>query len=258
MTETTTDGDVFGRLDGRVVLITGAASGIGAASMRLFRAVGAEVVGVDLTPGEGIVQADVSDPAQVAEVVETVVARHGRLDVVHGNAGVNVPGRPHSLTDGDYRKVMGVCCDANFYLVRSAVGHMRADGGVFVFTSSMCGVAATPRSPVYNMAKHALIGLAQSVAVDYGAQGIRAVALVTGPTHTGMVDELWPPGPLRDSLAATTSVGRLATPEEQARAAVFAALPGSSFLTGCALTVDGGATAGWNEMARAMLTLKAV
>src|SRR5690606_5598495 len=109
---TVTDGDVFGRLDGRVVLVTGAASGIGAASMRLFRAVGAEVVGVDLAPGSGIVQADVSDPAQVAEVVDEVVARHGRLDVVHGNAGVNVPGRPHSLTDDDYRKVMGVCCDA--------------------------------------------------------------------------------------------------------------------------------------------------
>ncbi|WP_018657454.1 SDR family NAD(P)-dependent oxidoreductase [Actinomadura flavalba] len=257
MNDTMTRDEVFGGLDGRVVLVTGAASGIGAASARLFRAMGATVVGADLTPGDGILPADVSDPEQVAELVEIVVARHGRLDVVHGNAGVNVPGRPHSITDDDYRTVMGVCCDANFYLVRSAVPHMRRDGGVFVFTSSMCGVAATPRSPVYNMAKHALVGLARSVAVDYGAQGIRAVALVTGPTHTGMVDELWPPGPLRDSLIASTAVGRLGTPEEIARAAVFAALPGSSFLTGACLTVDGGATAGWNEMARSMLTLKA-
>ncbi|WP_432968855.1 SDR family NAD(P)-dependent oxidoreductase [Dactylosporangium sp. CA-233914] len=247
--------DIFGRFDEHVVVVTGAASGIGAASMELFTKAGATVVGLDLVAGNGVRSCDVSDPDAVHAALEEVVAEYGRLDVVHGNAGVNVPGRAHSLTDVDYRRIMGVCCDANFYLVRSGVRHMRERGGVFVFTASMCGVAATPRSPAYNMAKHALIGLTRSVAVDYGAQGIRAVALVAGPVHTAMVDELWPEGPLRDSLIAATSAGRLSTPEEQARAAVFAALPDSSYLTGGVLTIDGGATAGWNEMASRMLTL---
>jgi NAD(P)-dependent dehydrogenase (short-subunit alcohol dehydrogenase family) len=179
--------------------------------------------------------------------------------VVHGNAGINVPGRPHSYSVEDYRRVVGVCQDANFWLVRSGVGHMREHGGVFVFTSSMCGVGALPRSPVYNMTKHALIGLTQSIALDYGAQGIRAVALVTGPTMTPMIDELWGPadGPMRRALVDTTSTGRFAFAEEIARAVVFAALPGNGSLTGCALTVDGGATAGWNAVRAGMSGLAA-
>lgn len=249
--------NIFGSFDQHVAVITGAASGIGAASMKLFRQAGATVIGLDLHAGPDILACDVADPAAVDDALTEVVDRHGRLDIVHGNAGINIAGRAHSLSDQDYRQVMGVCCDANFYLVRSAVGHMRKTGGVFVFTTSMCGVGATPRSPVYNMAKHALIGLTRSVAVDYGSQGIRAVALVTGPTHTAMVDELWPEGVLRQTLVDSTSVGRLSTPEEQARVAVFAALPGSAYLTGGVLTVDGGATAGWNEMAARMLTLTA-
>ena len=249
--------DIFGSFDGHVAVITGAASGIGAASMELFRRAGATVVGLDLHPGPDVLACDVSDPVAVETALAEVVRRHGRLDIVHGNAGINVPGRAHSLSDDDYRRVMGVCCDANFYLVRSGVKHMRASGGVFVFTTSMCGVSATPRSPVYNMAKHALIGLTKSVALDYGAQGIRAVALVTGPTHTAMVDELWPEGLLRQTLVDSTSIGRLSTPEEQARVAVFASLPASAYMTGGVVTVDGGATAGWNEMASRMLTLSA-
>jgi meso-butanediol dehydrogenase/(S,S)-butanediol dehydrogenase/diacetyl reductase len=249
--------DIFGGFDGHVAVVTGAASGIGASSMDLFRRAGATVVGFDLQAGPDIVAVDVSDPLAVERGLAAVVEEHGRLDIVHGNAGINVPGRAHSISDADYRRVMGVCCDANFYLVRSGVRHMRERGGVFVFTASMCGVGATPRSPVYNMAKHAVVGLTRSVALDYGAQGIRAVALVTGPTHTAMVDSLWPEGELRESLVGSTSVGRLSEAEEQARVAVFAALPGSSYMTGGTVTVDGGATAGWNEMAARMLELKA-
>lgn len=247
--------NIFGRFDGHVVVVTGAASGIGAASMTLFERAGATVVGLDLSPGPGIRVCDVSDPAAVDAALRAVVAEHGRLDVVHGNAGISIPGRPHSISDDDYRRVMGVCCDANFYLVRSGVPHMRERGGVFVFTASMCGVGATPRSSVYNMAKHAVIGLTRSVAVDYGAQGIRAVAMVTGPTHTAMADELWPEdGAARNGFLRATPAGRLSLPQEQARAAVFAALPESSYMNGGVITVDGGATAGWNEMGLGMLT----
>src|SRR5690606_22671727 len=121
---------------------------------------------------------------------------------------------------------------------RSGVRHMRDRGGVFVFTASMCGVGATPRSSVYNMAKHALIGLTRSVAVDYGAQGIRAMALITGPTRTAMADDLWPDGTLRDGFIRATPLGRLSEPEEQARAAVFAALPESGYMNGGVVTVD--------------------
>jgi meso-butanediol dehydrogenase/(S,S)-butanediol dehydrogenase/diacetyl reductase len=253
--------DVFGTLEGKVALVTGAGGGIGTASCAALQAAGATVVATDIDPtgasrctADDFVVADISDPDQVEGLIAHVVERFGRIDVVHGNAGINVPGRPHSYSVEDYRRVVGVCQDANFWLVRSSVGHMRAEGGVFVFTSSMCGVGALPRSPVYNMAKHALIGLAQSVALDYGPQGIRAVALVTGPTMTPMIDELWgpPDGPMRRALVETTSTGRFAYAEEIARAVVFAALPGNGSLTGCALTVDGGATAGWNSVRNGM------
>jgi meso-butanediol dehydrogenase/(S,S)-butanediol dehydrogenase/diacetyl reductase len=253
--------DVFGTLAGKVALVTGAGGGIGVASCAALTAAGAKVVATDIDAtapdrcaAADFVRADISDPDQVEALVSGVVERFGRIDVVHGNAGINVPGRSHSYTPDDYRRVVGVCQDANFWLVRSSVGHMRAEGGVFVFTSSMCGVGALPRSPVYNMTKHALIGLAQSVALDYGSQGIRAVALVTGPTMTPMIDELWgpPDGPMRRALMDTTSTGRFAFAEEIARAVVFAALPANGSLTGCALTVDGGATAGWNAVRASM------
>ena len=260
--------DAAAPLDGQVVLVTGAAGGIGRASARLFSEAGACVVGADLAPqpvglpdelgGRPLdyEQVDVSDPTAVHALVQRIVERHGRLDVVHGNAGMNVPGRAHSLTVEQYRQVMGVCLDANFFLTQSAAPVMREQGsGVFVFTSSMCAAGATPRSIAYNMAKHALTGLVQSIAVDYGQQNIRAVALITGPTRTPLVDKLWgTSGPMRDSLIATTAVGRLAQPEEQARVAVFCALPESSFITGTCIAVDGGATAGWPGLLNAMNT----
>lgn len=254
---------LLGRLDGKVALITGTAGGIGLETAKLLHAAGAVVAGADLAPRpdalDGVVdpadhhRIDVSDAAAVDRLVADVVARHGAIDIVHGNAGINVPGRLHSLSVDDYRRVMGVCCDANAFLVRAAVPHMRQRGGVFVFTSSISGIAATPRSPVYNMAKHAMIGLAQSVAADYGRQGIRAVALVAGPTRTPMGDQLWPEGsPVREAFVRSTAVGRLAEPVEQARAVLFAALPGNDSLTGCTITIDGGATGGWNEMGHGM------
>lgn len=252
---------LFGTLHGKVALVTGAGGGIGVASCAALAEAGALVVATDVDTSAAdrcsardFIAADLTDPEQVDGLIERVVERHGRLDVVHGNAGINVPGRPHSYSVEDYRKVIGVCQDANFWIVRAGVAHMRQEGGVFVFTSSMCGVGALPRSPVYNMAKHALVGLAQSVALDYGAQGIRAVALITGPTMTPMIDELWgpPDGPMRRALVDTTSIGRFAEAEEIARAVVFASLPGSGYLTGCTLTVDGGATAGWNAVRAGM------
>jgi meso-butanediol dehydrogenase/(S,S)-butanediol dehydrogenase/diacetyl reductase len=261
---------LLGRLDGKVALVTGNAGGIGLETAKLLHAAGATVVGADLgaRPDEldGVVdpvdhhRIDVSDPAAIDALVADVVARHGAIDIVHGNAGINVPGRLHNLSVEDYRRVMGVCCDANAFLVRAAVPHMRErGGGAFVFTSSICGIAATPRSPVYNMAKHAMIGLAQTVAADYGREGIRAVALVAGPTRTPMGDRLWPEGsPVREAFVRTTAVGRLAEAREQARAVLFAVLPGSEYITGCTITVDGGATGGWNEMGHGMYAAPAV
>ena len=245
------------RLAGRISIITGAGSGIGAASARLFAAQGARVVVNDIDPGaaaatvEAITKsggeavarvADVTDPDAMDALVARTVRDLGRLDVFFANAGGAIPEPTEKVSLAEYRRLVALNLDSVFYGTQSALRVMMAQrGGVILMTTSGAGLRAVRHLAVYGMAKAGVISLARSIAADYGRYGIRANAISPGPMATpGFLGWL---ATVRDGLRrfeAQVPVGRLGTPEDIANAAVFLASDEASFVNGVTLPVDGG------------------
>ncbi|HET9016742.1 MAG TPA: glucose 1-dehydrogenase [Thermomicrobiaceae bacterium] len=252
-----------GRLVGRVAIITGAASGIGAASARLFAAEGARLVLADVDAeavarvaraieqdgGETVaVRTDVADDGEVAAMVATALERYGRLDVLFANAGVSGTGTVDEIALADLDRVLGVNLRGSFLCARHAVPAMaRSGGGSIVFTASELALVGSPGSPAYCATKAGLIGLARAMALDHAPQGIRVNCVCPGATDTPMLRRSMErePDPAADEadIVRRLPLGRLGRPEEIARAALFLAGDESSFVTGTALVVDGGWTA---------------
>src|SRR5919202_2841787 len=176
-----------GRLAGRVSLITGAASGIGAASARLFAAEGARVAladlngtGLDTVAGEVAraggealpLPADVSQATQVAALVEAAVGRFGRLDVLFANAGISGRGLVLELPEEQFERVLAVNLRGPFLCAKYAIPHLiAAGGGSIIFTASELALVGSPGGAAYCASKAALIGMARAMALDHGAQG---------------------------------------------------------------------------------------
>ena len=252
-----------GRLAGKVAIITGAASGIGASSARLFAAEGASLVladvdadalarvarSVEQAGGAAVgVRTDVADDAQVAAMVATVLERFGRLDVLFANAGVSGPGTVDQIALADLDRVLGVNLRGSFLCARHAVPAMiRSGGGAIVFTASELALVGSPGSAAYCASKAALIGLARAMALDHAPQRIRVNCVCPGATDTPMLRRSMArePDPAADEadIVRRLPLGRLGRPEEIARAALFLASDDASFVTGTALVVDGGWTA---------------
>lgn len=250
----------MGQFDGKVVLVTGAASGIGRASVRLFAAEGARVVAADidldgaeataeLVRGDGgealALPVDVADPAAVAEMVARTVEAYGRLDVAHNNAGIMGAGADVADMDDDvWRRGIDVMLSGVFYCMKHEIPHLEAaGGGAIVNTSSGAGLIGFPGQANYVAAKHGVIGLTRAVALEVIGKGIRVNAICPGTARSRMVDE-WMDGSAEAEadIAALHPIGRIAEPEEIARAAVWLASPAASFVVGVALPVDGGYT----------------
>jgi meso-butanediol dehydrogenase / (S,S)-butanediol dehydrogenase / diacetyl reductase len=251
------------RLAGKVTIISGGGSGIGAAIARRFAAEGAKVAltGRRREPIEAVaaevggiaMPGDASDPAHAAAAVEQALDVFGGLDVVVANAGVGFGGTAGDVTDDDWRATIDINLSGALYLVRAAMPHLEArGGGSVVLISSVSGFVASASSSAYVASKAALIGLAKSIAVDGGPRGVRANALCPGWVRTPMGDEAM------DDLAQDRAISRddgyrLATelvplrraaePEEIAECALFLASDESSYVTGTTLLVDGGGTA---------------
>ncbi|ALC29061.1 glucose 1-dehydrogenase [Streptomyces sp. CFMR 7] len=254
-----TPGD--GLLSGKVALITGASSGIGAAAARHFADEGAAVVlvarraalleeGAERIRKDGgravAVPGDVTRPADMERAVATAVDRFGRLDCAFNNAGHASAGTVlHELPDEDFDRTLDVNLRGVWNCLRAQLPAMlAAGGGAVVNTSSVAGVRATAASAAYVAAKHAVIGLTRAAAAEYGEHGIRVNALVVGGTDTEMMDALRPPGPAVGAGFGSRGIQRrLADPVEIARAAAWLCSDASSFTTGTALAVDGGRTA---------------
>lgn len=238
---------------GQVVVVTGAASGIGAATIRRFIEAGATAVGCDIageqiegSAGWGIV--DVGDESSVGEFVERVRSEFGRIDVVVNVAGVGVQSdsfiRTHELTLPQWQRVIDVNLTGSFLMARAALPSLIETKGVLVNIASVYGLAAAPGTIAYASSKHGVIGLTRGIALEYALDGVRAVAVCPGFTRTPMVEHhMEQSGDPEGEMARVASLhpmGRLAEPSEIADAVFWAASDSAGFVTGSAVVVDGG------------------
>jgi NAD(P)-dependent dehydrogenase (short-subunit alcohol dehydrogenase family) len=256
------EGDNVGSpmFEGKVALITGAAGGIGRESARLFAENGASVVVADInltgaqetvdiiTAEVGVaiaVHVDVADSTSVKAMVDETVARFGRLDIAHNNAGIK--GADETVVDmaeDVWHAGISIMLDGVFFCMKHEIPVMLANGGGSIInTSSGAGLIGVPRFSNYVAAKHGVIGLTKAAALEYAQEGIRINAICPGTARSQMVDE-WMQGSAEAeaSVAALHPIGRIAEPREIAQAAVWLASPAASFVLGSSLVVDGGYT----------------
>ena len=243
--------DRFSSLEGRAVIVTGAASGIGAASARLFAEAGAQVLAVD-RPGQtmeahaGVTAfaQDLADDTAGARVVAAAIEAFGRLDVVFSNAGVAHSMLAETLADSDWTYTMRVNLDAPFELARAAIPHLRqSPAGRLIFTASVMAEGTDYGLSAYCASKAGVVGLMRTLALELGKFAITSNAILPGAIRTGMTGPLWDSRPdVAEVWAKKAALRRLGAPEDIARAALFLASDAAAFVTGQSLTVDGGLT----------------
>ena len=248
------------RFDGKVILITGASSGIGAATARRFGAEGGRVMGCaldeegcravtdEITAGGGeaaYIHGDLAGRDFCDEVIDATMERFGRLDVLVNNAGIGRGGTVETVTDEDWRLTFAVNLDAMFFLSRRALPIMkRQGGGVIVNTASELAITAARNEVAYDASKGAVLQFTRAMAIDHARDGIRVNAICPGPVDTPiLVDYREDAADRIKEIAEETPMGRVGTPEEIAGAITFLASDDATFITGSALLADGGVTA---------------
>lgn len=245
-------------MEGKVVMVTGAAAGIGLACSEAFAKAGATVVMVDIDNQREQVKrlnskgykaeaykCDVSDAQAVKNMVEWIVSVYGRLDIAHNNAGIQTPQRPMAeISEEEFDRTVAVDLKGVWNCMQCEIRQMLKQGeGVIVNTSSQGGITGFQGQAAYIACKHAVIGLTRTAAMDYAAKGIRINAICPGAIRTPMAEELIRRNPqVEADLIRDIPAGRLGRPEEIANAVVWLCSPQASFVDGHALLVDGGFT----------------
>jgi len=249
-------------LHDKVIFVTGGASGIGRATVNRLAADGAHVVVADMqvelaaeavaqvTSAGGTAQVcelDVADHGAVAAAVAAIANEHGRLDGAFNNAGIGGPtAKILDIDPAEWARVTAVNLTGVFNCVQAEIAQMitQESGGSIVNTASIGGVVALPRAAAYTAAKHGVVGLTRTAAVEYGSRNIRVNAVCPGfidtpmfASNAGASDEM------RDRVAGVVPMRRIAGPEEIADAVAWMLSDQSSYLTGVAMPVDGGFTA---------------
>jgi 3-oxoacyl-[acyl-carrier protein] reductase len=246
-----------GRLEGRVAVVTGSASGIGAASALLFAAEGAHVVAIDrderanqgvierLREAGGLGEAvslDLADHAAVAAVGAELRERHPQIDALFNNAGAVLFEPAARTDDAHWDEVVDANLRGAFMLTVELLPSLRAaPAGAIVNNASIDGLHSHPLAPVYSIAKAGMIAMARSLAFELGSDGVRINAIASGGIATPMVEAV--PEAVREDAKRQIALRRLGAPEEVARVALFLLSEEASYVTGATLTVDGGRTA---------------
>lgn len=234
----------------KTVLITGGSRGIGAAAVRAFAAAGCRVAFTYLSSGERAealaretgalaLRCDVSDSAQVAEMVDNVLDNFCQLDILVCNAGVAWQGLLTDMTDADWRRIMGTDLDGVFYCCRAVLPHfVHRKAGKIITVSSMWGQTGASCEAAYSAAKAGVIGLTRALAREVGPSGITVNCVAPGLINTDMNAKIDPE--TLEMLASETPLGRAGRPEEVAESILFLASEGADFITGQVISPNGG------------------
>jgi 3-oxoacyl-[acyl-carrier protein] reductase len=243
------------RLAGKRAIVTGAASGIGLATAKLFAAEGAQVLGVDL-PGERLTAAladtgitelgvSVTDADAPQKILDAATAQMGGIDILFNNAGVVHNCLMERMSDEEWDGVLDVNLRSIFRITRACVPALKQSGaGRIINTASVMAEATGMGMAAYSASKAAVLGLTMNMAVELGKFGCTANAILPGAIWTGMTSSMWEERPdVADAWAKKTPLRRLGQPEDIARVALFLASEDGGYMTGQGLTVDGGLTA---------------
>jgi NAD(P)-dependent dehydrogenase (short-subunit alcohol dehydrogenase family) len=244
-------------LDGKVAVVTGGSSGIGQAACRLYARAGAQVVVSDIDEKRGnetvqaiqkskgeatFIRADVSKPENCRALVDLAVEKYGRLDIAFNNAGIGGEANPvaeYSLEG--WQKVIGVNLSSVFYCMKYEIpAILKAGGGAIVNMASILGQVGFESSPAYVAAKHGVIGLTRTAALEYSKQGIRINAVGPGFIRTPLISELEQNEQTRNYLVSLHPMGRLGESEEVAELVIWLSSEKASYVTGAYYPVDGG------------------
>lgn len=242
-------------LESKIAIVTGAGSGIGGATAKLFAHEGAIVIVSDINEvngtkvvedirnsgGEAIfIKADTSKPEHHENLVKQTLEAYGKLDVVVNNAGIGgalAPVGEYAIED--WQKVIDINLSGVFYGLRYQIPAMEKNGGSIVNIASILGQAGTKHSPAYVAAKHGVVGLTKAAALEYATKNIRVNTVGPGYVKTPLVMDSLDAATL-DALVALHPIGRLGTSEEIAELILWLASPKSSFVTGAYYAADGG------------------